>query len=171
MKHGFMQSEAESLVGEVFETTRFLCAVPRGSRGRVIEALDRGDHWNVLIEWERPHLPVRAWYDKFDVQNSMRRLAAQPGITPNGEDKVLEIRSSHDLAALSADARQTGRHSYHISTREFAASLHAWQSDRRQRSRSLALTTLALEKIWITAAETRRVSAIIAAAGAHVTLD
>ncbi len=74
MKKGYTQPEAEALLDQVFETETTLLGIPRRTRGRVIATIDAGDHWNVLIEWELPHLNAQSWYDKFDVQNSMRRL-------------------------------------------------------------------------------------------------
>ena len=172
MKYGFTQFEADTLVGQLFETRVTLGSVPRRTRGRVIEALDASDHWNVLIEWELPHLSPQIWYDKFDVQRSMRAIHSQWSATASGEEvETVEIRSSHDLSAMSADARRTGRHAYEILCREFTALLHSWQNDKRQRLGPLALTTVAREQIWITAAETRQVTAAIEANRYHVTLD
>lgn len=74
MKNGYTQPEAEGLINQVFETLAMLDGVPRHTRGRVVGTIDAGDHWNVLIEWERPHLNTISWYDKFDVQNSMRPI-------------------------------------------------------------------------------------------------
>ncbi len=74
MKQGYTRAEAEALVDRLFETQATLTRVPRHTRGRVIEALDAGDHWNVLIEWELPGTPALGWYDKFDVQNSMHPI-------------------------------------------------------------------------------------------------
>jgi len=74
MKDGYTQPEAEGLIDRVFETCAMLNGVPSHTRGRVIGTIDAGDHWNVLIEWELPHLNTSSWYDKFDVQNSMRPI-------------------------------------------------------------------------------------------------
>ncbi len=74
MVKGYTRSEAEALVDQVFETQTILDNVPRRTRGRVIATIDAGDHWNVLIEWELPHLSATRWYDKFDVTSSMRRV-------------------------------------------------------------------------------------------------
>ncbi len=76
MSKGYTRNEAESLLDQIFETRTTLASVPRRTRGRVIGTIDAGDHWNVLIEWELPHLNAQRWYDKFDVQNSMRRIRA-----------------------------------------------------------------------------------------------
>ncbi len=77
MKQGYTQKEAEALVNQLFETQTLLTRVPRRTRGRVVEVVDAGDHWNVLIEWELPGTPAFGWYDKFDVQNSMRPVPGQ----------------------------------------------------------------------------------------------
>ncbi len=74
MSKGYTQHEAEALLDQVFETRTTLDKVPRRTRGRVIATIDAGDHWNVLIEWELPHLNAQSWYDKFDVQSSMRQV-------------------------------------------------------------------------------------------------
>jgi hypothetical protein len=74
MKQGYTRSEAENLIDQLFETEATLTRVPKRTRGRVVEAIDAGDHWNVLIEWELPGIPAHGWYDKFDVQRSMRRI-------------------------------------------------------------------------------------------------
>jgi hypothetical protein len=172
MKHGYTQTEAEALINQLFETRESLGCVPRQMRGRVIKALDAGDHWNVLIEWELPHLSAQVWYDKYDVQHSMRPLQqdGDPGAV-GGEMQILEIRSSHDLAAKSADARRTGPHSYQVNCREFTSMLRAWEQDRVQRTGPLSLMTLSLQRIWITAGESRQVMAAIEATRSPVTLD
>lgn len=74
MTQGFTQREAEALVDQVFETLTFLSGVPKRTRGRVIEAIDAGDHWNLLIEWQVAGKPSKTWYDKFDVLNAMQRI-------------------------------------------------------------------------------------------------
>ncbi len=74
MKRGYTRTEAEALVGRQYETNATLMRVPNGTRGRVIQALDVGDHWNVLIEWETPRLSTQVWYDRFDVRHSMRPI-------------------------------------------------------------------------------------------------
>ena len=74
MRHGYSQREAEALLDQIFETRTTLASVPRRTRGRVIGTIDAGDHWNVLIEWELPHLNAQSWYDKYDVVSSMRRI-------------------------------------------------------------------------------------------------
>lgn len=74
MKRGYTQAEAEAMVDRLVETHAVLTRVPKRTRGRVVEAIDAGDHWNVLIEWELPGKPVKGWYDKFDVQNSMQQV-------------------------------------------------------------------------------------------------
>jgi hypothetical protein len=172
MKHGYTRTEAEALRGQVFETRSSLGRVPPRTRGRVIEALDAGDHWNVLMEWELPPLPLRMWYDKFDVQGSMRPLLISAGTSAaEDERQILEIQSSHDLAARSEDARRTGAHSYQVDCREFASMLAAWEKDKAKRVGLLGLTTLRLERIWITSRETRLVAAAIQATRPRVRLD
>lgn len=172
MKHGYTRIEAERLVNETFETLAAIGRVPKQTRGHVIEALDAGDHWNVLIEWELPHISTQLWYDKFDVQHSMHRV--QPGGDQNatqGELETLEIRSSHDLAATSAGGRRNGPHSYQVNCREFTSVLRSWERDKAQRGGPIGLTTLKSEQIWITAAESRRVAAAIKAIRSPVALD
>ncbi len=172
MNRGYTQSEALALVSQLFETHRFLGSVPRGTRGQVIKALDAGDHWNVLIEWELPRVTRRVWYDKFDVQNSMRPVRpgwGRPG--PGEEFETVEIRSSHDLTAASLDARQTGTHSYQVGCGEFLAELDSWLNDKARRAGPLRLTTLDREAIWISEPESRRVATAIKAANYRVVLD
>lgn len=74
MKQGYTRSEAEKLINQLFETQATLTRVPRRTRGRVTEVIDAGDHWNVVIEWELPGIPAHGWYDKYDVQRSMRPI-------------------------------------------------------------------------------------------------
>ncbi|MGB8644658.1 MAG: hypothetical protein WCF84_05440 [Anaerolineae bacterium] len=81
---GYTQREAEALVNQSFETQGSLSHVPRHTRGRVIAALDAGDHWNLLIEWALPHLPAQRWYDKFDVQHSMRAVEPEVSAEASG---------------------------------------------------------------------------------------
>ncbi len=172
MKRGYTRTEAESLVGQLFETRATLMNVPKRTRGRVIQALDVGDHWNVLIEWELPHLSTQVWYDRFDVRHSMQQIQSNwSQETWGGEMEILEIKSSHDLTATSADARRTGAHSYQVNCRQFSALLHSWERDKTQRARPLALMTLRLERIWITAGESQKVEAAIRAMRSHVALD
>ncbi len=172
MKQGYTRIEAEALVNESFETRVTLGRVPGRTRGHVIEALDAGDHWNVLIEWELPHISTQVWYDKFDVHHSMRRILPGWGQKAvGGEMETLEIRSSHDLAAMSAGARRTGPHSYQVNCRQFTSVLRSWEKDKAQRAGPLGLTTLKLERIWITAAESKRVAAAIEATRSPVALD
>ncbi len=172
MKLGYTRAEAEALVGRLFETQEVLTRVPKRTRGRVIQALDVGDHWNVLIEWELPHLSTRVWYDKFDVRHSMREIqtGGSQG-TWGGEMEILEITSSHDLTAISADARRTGAHSYQVNCRQFIALHHSWERDKAQRAGPLGLMTLRLERIWITAAESKRIVEAIQATRSPVALD
>ncbi len=172
MKQGYTQTEAESLVGQLLETHASLSRVPRLTRGRVVAALDVGDHWNVLIEWDLPHLATEIWYDKFDVQNCMRRIRSSwSPQTLRTEMQILEIKSSHDLTATSADARRTGAHSYQIDCREFDSLHERWEKDRAQRAHPLGLTSLRSERIWITAGECKRVAAAIRAMSSPVALD
>ncbi len=79
---GYTQSEAEAMVDQLMETRITLSGVPSHTRGRVIGTVDAGDHWNIVIEWELPRLSARDWYDKFDVQSSMRQAAPDPGTFP-----------------------------------------------------------------------------------------
>lgn len=74
VKQGYTRREAEALVNQVFETRTFLSSVPPRTRGHVIEAIDAGDHWNVMIEWHVAGKPSMTWYDKFDVQHAMRPI-------------------------------------------------------------------------------------------------
>lgn len=172
MDQGYTRAEAEALVNQVFETHAFVGSVPKGSRGRVIEAIDLGDHWNLLIEWEAPLFAARAWYDKFDVHSSMRPVpqALLHAIEEEAGETV-EIKSSHDLSRPSSDARRTGRHSYRVEYRQFATALRSWKNDKQKRSTTLCLTCLSGEKIWITTGETRRLAAAIDAKRSVVTLD
>ncbi len=172
MNRGYSRTEAEALVGQLFETQATLMSVPRRTRGRVIEALDAGDHWNVLIEWELPHISTQVWYDRFDVRHSMRQVQSSHSEETMGEEmEILEITSSHDLSAKSADARRTGAHSYQVNCRQFNSLLHSWEKDKAQRSGPLALMTLGLERIWITAGESQKVQEAIQAMRSPVALD
>lgn len=74
MKRGYTRSEAQRLVNRRFETRASLARVPKRTRGRVVEVIDAGDHWNVLIEWDLPGIINHGWYDRYDVQNSMRPI-------------------------------------------------------------------------------------------------
>ncbi len=172
MKRGYTRTEAEALIGQLFETRATLMRVPKRTRGRVIQALDVGDHWNVLIEWELPHLSTQVWYDRFDVRHSMQQIQSNWNQeTWGGEMEILEIKSSHDLTATSADARRTGAHSYQVNCRQFSSLLHSWERDKAQRARPLALMTLRLERIWITAGESQKVQEAIQAMRSPVALD
>lgn len=72
MNQGYNRTEAEALVGQGFETHAPLTYVPTRTRGHVIEAIDLGDHWEVMIEWDQPRIRPQVGYEKFDVQNAMR---------------------------------------------------------------------------------------------------
>ena len=74
MEQGYSRNEAEALVGQSFETHALLAYVPTRTRGRVIEAIDLGDQWDVLIEWDQPRIHTQVGYDKFVVQNTMRLI-------------------------------------------------------------------------------------------------
>jgi hypothetical protein len=172
MNQGYTQIEAEGLVNQQLETFGALGSVPKQTRGMVIEALNAGDHWNVMIEWELPHLSARQWYDKYDVQRSMRLLHRKAGQgSTDGEKVTLEIRSSHDLTATSSDARRTGAHSYQVDCDTFTSVLRKWETDKEKRPGPLGLTTLGLQHIWITAGESKRVMAAIEATRSRVALD
>lgn len=71
MAKGFTEKEAKQLVGRAFETHAPLSGIPVRARGRVTEAVDANDHWNVMIEWLLPGKPIRSWYNKSDLQTSM----------------------------------------------------------------------------------------------------
>ncbi len=85
--------------------------------------------------------------------------------------EILEITSSHDLTATSADARRTGAHSYQVNCRQFISLHHSWERDKSLRAGPLGLMTLRLERIWITAAESKRVAEAIQATRSPVALD
>ncbi len=172
MGQGFTKKQAEALVNQSVESHGFLGTVPRGSRGRVIEAIDVGDHWNVLIEWTSLRFAPQIWYDKFDVTSAMHSL--QPGRNPSeddGKSESVEIRSSHDLTATSPDARRTGAHSYWVGSREFTTQFRAWMADAKRRTPTLGLTTQDRQQIWISEPEIRKVVAAIEATHYRVVLD
>ncbi len=85
--------------------------------------------------------------------------------------EILEIKSSHDLTATSADARRTGAHSYQVNCRQFSMLHHSWEKDKMQHAGPLALMTLRMERIWITAAESNRVAEAIETMRSPVALD
>ncbi len=85
--------------------------------------------------------------------------------------EILEIKSSHDLTATSADARRTGAHSYQVNCRQVISLQQSWAKDKVQRKGPLALMTLRLERIWITAGESKRVAEAIQAMRSPVALD
>ncbi len=172
MGQGFTKKQAQALVNQQVESHGFLGTVPRGTRGRVIEALDVGDHWNVLIEWTSLRFAPRIWYDKFDVTSAMHTL--QSGRNPSedgGKSESVEIHSSHDLTATSPDARRTGAHCYWVGSREFVAQFRSWQSDTKRRTATLGLTTEDRQRIWISEPESRKVVAAIEATSYRVVLD
>jgi len=72
MKEGYTEAEAQELVNHSFETHAPFAGVPRRTQGRVIEAIDGGDHWNVLIEWNLAGKPIQQWFTKFEMKNYMR---------------------------------------------------------------------------------------------------
>jgi hypothetical protein len=72
--HGYTRTEAEALVGKSFQTHALLTCVPTRTRGCVIEAIDLGDHWDILIEWDQPRIHTQVGYDKFVVQHAMRLI-------------------------------------------------------------------------------------------------
>ncbi len=75
MNLGYSRRDADSLIGKRFETTELLTRVPRHTRGRVVEAIDAGDHWNLLIEWELHGVRQTGWYNKTEVQSYMRPVS------------------------------------------------------------------------------------------------
>ncbi len=75
IKEGFTEIEAQNLVEQSFETTAPFARVPQRTRGRVIEAIDLGDHWNVLIEWNLAGRPIQQWFGKSDMKNYMRQVS------------------------------------------------------------------------------------------------
>jgi hypothetical protein len=172
VKAGYTQIEAQALVRHVVEAQQSLGRVSRHTRGRVIAALDAGDHWNVLIEWDLPHWPEQQWYDRHDVQQSIKILPASsdPESAENREDTV-EIRSSHDLTARSADARRTGRHLYQVTRAELQLLLDFWKDGKAQRSEPFRLSTLSREQIWITSGESRRMAAAVRRGATRITVD
>jgi hypothetical protein len=78
LTEGFTKTEADDLVSRTFETRVLLPGVPLHARGCVIEAIDAGDHWNVLIQWDLRGRPVQQWYNKFELKNYMQLLGAAP---------------------------------------------------------------------------------------------
>jgi hypothetical protein len=72
MPKGYTQAEAKALVNQSFETRFPFSSIPMRTRGRVIAAIDNGDHWNVMIEWRLPGRPQqRQWFTKFEIENYM----------------------------------------------------------------------------------------------------
>lgn len=74
VNQGYTRLEAEALVNQVFETRTFLGGVRPQTRGHVTQAIDAGDHWNIMIEWHVAGKRTQNWYDKFDVHHAMRRI-------------------------------------------------------------------------------------------------
>ncbi len=85
--------------------------------------------------------------------------------------EIVEIKSSHDLTAMSAEARRTGAHSYQVNCRQFVTLHHNWERDKAQHAGPLGLMTLSLERIWLTAAESKQIEAAIQATQRSVSLD
>lgn len=71
MSKGFTEKEAKKLIGQSFETRAPFSGVPMRTRGRVTEALNSEDHWNVMIEWVLAGKPVKGWYGKHELQAYM----------------------------------------------------------------------------------------------------
>jgi hypothetical protein len=71
MAKGFTEKEAKKLIGRSFETHAPFAGIPMRARGRVTEAFDTDDHWNVMIEWFLPGKPIKSWYNKTDLQMYM----------------------------------------------------------------------------------------------------
>ncbi len=85
--------------------------------------------------------------------------------------EIVEIKSSHDLTAMSADARRSGAHSYQVNCRQFVTLHRSWERDKAQQAGPLGLMTLSLERIWITAAESKQIEAAIQSTQPTVLLD
>ncbi len=172
MQRGYTRKEALALVNQVFETHGFLGPVPKGTRGQVIEAIDVGDHWNILIEWQSQRVSTRTWYDKYDVQNSMHPVQSAPRSDEQDQKSAnIEIWSSHDLTANSPGARRTGTHSYQVTAGEFVGQLRLWRSDHRRKDNSIGLKTVDRKQIWISELESRKLEKAINTANYRVVLD
>jgi hypothetical protein len=74
MKTGFTEKEARDLIGQSFETRAPFFGIPLRTRGEVIEVLDSGDHWNVIIKWRMAGPPTSRWFNKEEVQLYMTRV-------------------------------------------------------------------------------------------------
>ncbi len=77
MESGFSEQEAKALVGHTFEVMIALTGVPRGTVGRVIEAIPVGSNWNIEVEWELPgtSLPMRG-FSKAETHEFLQELTA-----------------------------------------------------------------------------------------------
>ncbi|HZQ08745.1 MAG TPA: hypothetical protein VFD70_19335 [Anaerolineae bacterium] len=78
MNKGFTEKEAKQLIGQSFQTHAPFVGVPMRAHGRVVEAIDVEDHWNVMIEWSLPGRPFKEWYNKHDLQTYMRPFEPPP---------------------------------------------------------------------------------------------
>ncbi len=85
--------------------------------------------------------------------------------------EIVEIKSSHDLTVMSAEARRTGAHSYQLNCRQFLSLHHSWERDQAQRKGPLGLMTLGSERIWITPAEGQQIEDAIRETRRSVLLD
>ncbi len=82
MEHDdYTKKRAHKLIGRTFESRVEFPGVPRGSRGKVVEVDESGDHWNIAIEWERPKgsqgnggAPLRSWFTHEEVQRFLKML-------------------------------------------------------------------------------------------------
>ncbi len=85
--------------------------------------------------------------------------------------EILEIRSTHDLTALSPSARQRGTHSYQVNCRQFTSVQRLWHHDKPQGTRLFDVMTLNFERLWMTESESQQVAAAIQAMRSPVVVD
>ncbi len=89
--------------------------------------------------------------------------------------ELLEIKSTHDLTALSPERRRPGSHSYLVSCRQFMSVLGSSRKQARrepvkQDGRPLCFMTLSADQIWVTDAEVNKIVAAIEEAHSPVSL-
>jgi hypothetical protein len=102
----------------------------------------------------------------------MRLLPPSWDVEKNGDQPAsVEIQSAHDLTSVSAYARRTGRHVYQVTHVELQLALDHWKSSKAHPEGSFGLKTLALEQIWITGGESRRVAEAIRVGKTRVAVD